>query len=205
MAGNVISGIVGGVQTAITIADILKKIVPHLIKDVDVINQRIDIPFDDHNAVVQKRYWVCGTTLDAVSQFVLGKILAKHIPDYRIILPDTTANTASRAQLKDMNKRTNPTTGSQSLPDQVKAAKAAYKDMSAILMAHPVKDIRDHLRRYNGVMYQNITIYDDIAYVSFYDASGIGAKNITLCCQKEKTPLFSRIEGFFEDMWKASM
>jgi hypothetical protein len=54
-------------------------------------------------------------------------------------------------------------------------------------------------------MYQNITILDKTAFISFYDAKGIGDENLTIRCRRrekgrEKT-LYERIEQFFDIMW----
>jgi hypothetical protein len=178
----------------------------HMIEGVDVFIERADVLFNEHLNGVTDRFWACGTSLNKVADFALGKLLAKNQIDIKIVLPDFSKGGGSHAQLVDFNEKIKQPPDGQALPDQVAAAKNAYDLMLKILaVARPKGNTGDRLRLYDGVMYQNITVFDDIAYISFYDASGIGDQNITLCCQKGRTPLFSRIEGFFEDMWNASL
>jgi hypothetical protein len=86
--------------------------------------------------------------------------------------------------------------------DQVGYAKKTGGALYEYFDKHTI-NISEHLRLYSGVMYQNITIYDDTAYISFYDATGIGNKNITLRCHGIKKPLYKRIKKLFENMWSA--
>jgi hypothetical protein len=62
--------------------------------------------------------------------------------------------------------------------------------------------LKDHLRLYPGIMFKNITIIDDHAFISFYDSTEYGDKNITILCGKQNKALMKRIGGLFTDMWK---
>jgi hypothetical protein len=52
-------------------------------------------------------------------------------------------------------------------------------------------------------MYQNITIFDDTAYISFYDATGVGRHNITVLARGEKNYLYGQAMKLFFAMWDA--
>jgi hypothetical protein len=200
MAGELIDRIGSGIGGVITLYKVSKELAPYLMHGVKIVNERNVINFDVHNNRASYRFWVCGTSLTGVVEHVVGKI--KESVEYKIILPDTTPCTASRAQLLDMQKRTKPSDDAMLVEDQVESAEKIATALYNFFDKHNI-DIGEHIKLYNGVMYQNITIYDDIAYISFYDATGIGNNNITLRCHGVKNPLYRRINTLFENMWKA--
>jgi hypothetical protein len=160
-----------------------------------VLDSRSRINWAEYNDTVEKRYWVCGNTLMTVPEQIVDHIYTeKRIHECRIILSDYRDNTTSKQQLMDY-------TGA--VP---KNQAAVASDVYTILTTYfKNRDANpwDHVRLYDKIMFQNITIYDDVAFFSPYDQTGIGNNTLTVfCSMKDNKELFTHIEKLFLDMWE---
>ncbi|MDR2053194.1 MAG: hypothetical protein LBP80_07255 [Treponema sp.] len=148
---------------------------------------------------VKNRYWVCGTSLNAIREYVLTDVLRNNVEDFKILFPDFHETAPAYTQLREYQKRPEQVYG-----DVVENIKSTYRDIGKMLQGKQLK-VSDHLRLYPGIMFQNITIFDDEAFVSFYDATGNGPDNITIYCTGAKDKaLYDRLLWLFSDMWKVS-
>jgi len=86
--------------------------------------------------------------------------------------------------------------------NQVWAADTAYVRLARQVHKRcPGKELH-HLRRYGGIMYSNITVLDDDAFIAFYDSRGVGEDNITLQFNRSSHPAgYDRVVKEFERMW----
>jgi acetyltransferase-like isoleucine patch superfamily enzyme len=188
---------------AATIIDTLKiacSAAPLLIKKIkpwnsQILEKRSFVDWGKYNSKVKSRYWVCGNTLAPVSENLLNDIFNKRsVLDCRILISDYHIGTTSHRQLSEYTV---------ALPrDQAGLAQDAYENIASYFSMRHFNPA-DHVRLYRGVMFQNITIYDDSAFISPYDRSGSGNNNITVYCNKKKNPVFFNfIENLFIDMWE---
>jgi hypothetical protein len=148
---------------------------------------------------VKTRYWVCGASLNAITEYVLNDVLENKVEDFKILFPDFHRTAPAYAQLREYRKRKEQIYG-----DVVKNVKSSYNTIKKILQNRRF-NVPEYLRLYRGIMFQNITIFDKEAFISFYDATGNGPKNITVYCTEGKDKaLYERISWLFCDMWKSS-
>jgi hypothetical protein len=148
---------------------------------------------------VKNRYWVCGTSLNAIKEYVLNDVLENKVEDFKILFPDFHRTAPAYTQLREYRKREEQVYG-----DVVENIESSYSAITKILQNRRFK-VSDHLRLYGGIMFQNITIFDEEAFISFYDATGNGPENITIYCTKGKDKeLYERISWLFNDMWESS-
>ena len=86
--------------------------------------------------------------------------------------------------------------------DQVDLAKLAFEKANTIVLEG--KKISEILKTYSGIMYSNITIFDDDAFIAFYDCTGNGDFNLTIHFNRNinKTG-YNLIEAEFLRMWNA--
>ena len=115
-------------------------------------------------------------------------------------MPATESHLSSFHQLDQYNKLTT----TQLVNNQVEAAEESYKKLLACFK--PIANGRenDYIRLYNGIIYSNITIFDDDAFIAFYDSSGSGDNNITFHFNRhESEDGYRRIEEEFVKMWRA--
>jgi hypothetical protein len=142
-------------------------------------------------------FWVCGTSLVEVAQNTLDLLISNGVGDIKIILPNTEKDTLSYDQLADFDKN------DFLLDKQIKLAERAY-DRIGKTLKNRQKVPHDHLRRYSGIMYSNITIYDEDAFIAFYDTAGVGDENITLRFHGSRSKGYQRVRALFEKMWGKS-
>jgi hypothetical protein len=146
---------------------------------------------------VKSKYWVCGTSLNAIKEYILNDVLENGVSDFRILFPDFHRTAPAYTQLREYRKRKE-----QQYGDVVKNIKSSYQTIRDILEKRQM-NVSDHLRLYPGILFQNITVFDEEAFISFYDATGNGLTNITIYCTSAKDKaLYDRIAYLFGDMWK---
>lgn len=158
--------------------------------------KRTDINWDKYNEKTQNRYWVCGTSLIGVANNgVIERLLNNCVYDIRVVLPETKQGSLSRKQLQYFNKvKAGP------IELQVPLAERSYQRIEELFMKHTVS-VDDHLRKYAGIMYSNITICDNDAFISFYNPTGVGDRNITLHFQDHQSKGYKQVEELFLQMW----
>lgn len=170
----------------------------HMIGAPSVYLKRTEIDWKPFNDNVRFRYWACGTSLIPIADHVLVPLLDKEIKDIKIVLPNTKKGFTSYFQLKEFDRtQTGPVGG------QINLAKATYDRIADTFEQRNIT-IKDHLRKYSGIMYSNITIYDEDALISFYDTTGIGDKNITMKFHGMETEGYRLVKNEFERMWSAN-
>jgi hypothetical protein len=157
------------------------------IETLPVYLNRDKIKFSEYAA--QKRLWVCGTSLVPIGNgLVKAAIENENEIDCKIILPDVSdADAASYKQLLEYDQKGDLGIG------QIQTAQTIYTKLQHFGS--------EHIRLYKGILYQNITLIDDTMFISFYDASGIGDKLITINCTGASGQFKKKIETLFTDMW----
>jgi hypothetical protein len=184
------------IDSLASIAASLAGIITKMVKKTAIVClNRSEIDFNRYGKKVSRTYCVCGTSLKTVHEEFINTLLERNI-DFKILLPDYDDKTVSYTQLGEYNKRKN-----QPYEDQVNVCENSYNAIKNALKNRGIT-LKDHLRLYPGIMFQNITIIDDHAFISFYDSTGYGDKNITIFCGKQNKALMKRIEGLFTDMWE---
>jgi hypothetical protein len=212
------------------VAGIAKKTI-EILDSPRVYPQRKTVSFKKYHNRARTQYWVCGTSLEILTKGeLIHEIAGKNGLDFRILLPYVSPcpnacpclsscpcsnscpwpspsscpcpKTASRVQLEEYDKlRKDGESPSQLYTDQAEEAGKMYDTLKEILKGKGIA-IKDRLRLYRGIMFQNITILDDHAFISFYDARGIGNDNITIYCNGKKNKRFmEQIKELFTDMW----
>jgi hypothetical protein len=159
-----------------------------------VFESRFDVSFTKYNGRIDRKFLVCGTSLQPVVENVAKRLAGREDLDYRILFPDFNEGTASRAQLKSYN-------GKGNAADQVALARGAYHTLYNALYSKngPPKN---HLRLYQGIMFHNITVID---YTAFYDMRGAGNENITIRCRRPANKkLAAKMEALFDAAWSAA-
>lgn len=157
--------------------------------------KRTEIDWGPYNRKIRNLYWVCGTSLIAVAEHLLNSLIDGEVENIKIILPNTQAGCPSYNQLREFNKaHTSPAV------DQIELANETYEKIAKTFESRG-KTVTEHLRQYSGIMYSNITIYDEDAFISFYDRTGIGDKNITLHLHGEKAKGYKLVKDSFKEMW----
>lgn len=145
-------------------------------------------------------FWAVGTSLVGVAErHFVESFLKKGGIDIRIILPDVEGSTLSLHQLKEYDKN------SPMVSRQVGAARSSYTKLLKKIRKVHAGDVGRYLRSYPGILYSNITIFDDDAFISFYDSVGLGDANLTVHFNRQtNTAGFDRVKEEFERMWKSS-
>jgi 8-oxo-dGTP diphosphatase len=148
-----------------------------------------------YNEGVVRRYWFAGTSLvGVVEQDLITRYESQGIDDIRIILPNTEPDTIAYHQLHQFNIQ--PV--ANLVHNQVDMARESYDELSNLLGA----DEHNYLRIYAGIMYFNITIFDDDAFLSLYSTTGLGVSNLTLHFNSHANPEGYRyVEDEFLRMW----
>jgi hypothetical protein len=54
---------------------------------------------------VKNRYWVCGTSLNAIREHVLTDVLRNNVEDFKILFPDFHETSPAYTQLREYQKR----------------------------------------------------------------------------------------------------
>jgi hypothetical protein len=225
--GLVIGEIISVINAGASIAKKVMKIPRGLLQPDSprVYPQRKTVSFKKYHNRARTQYWVCGTSLEILTKGeLIHEIAGKNGLDFRILLPYASPRpgscpclgscpwpspsscpcpkTASCVQLEEYDKlRKEGKPPSKLYTDQKEEAKGMHKTLKEILESKGIT-IKDHLRLYKGIMFQNITILDDDAFISFYDARGKGNDNITIYCNgKKDRTLMERIKWLFTDMW----
>jgi len=158
--------------------------------------RRTSVNWEKYNKKTQNRYWVCGTSLVGVANNgVIERFLDARVYDLRVVLPETENGNLSRWQLQCFNKiKVGP------FEKQVLLAKMSYQRIKQLFTSYGVV-YAEHLRKYTGIMYSNITIYDNDAFISFYDPTGVGDNNITLHFHGRESDEYHCVEELFLQMW----
>lgn len=161
--------------------------------------QRRHVHWPKYGDGVQHRFWACGTSLVAVSEGDQLQKYCKRGVNARIILPNASSEFASYEQLAGYD-------ASSAAPtlNQVELAQRCYERFCSLDELPRERRIEDIVKRYGGIMYANITILDDDAFIAFYDTTGLGDYSFTLQCSRRQDPeSFDRIEAEFLRMWNA--
>ena len=158
------------------------------------------IHWEPYNKKINNRFWACGTSLIPVAEKGLfSYFYKKGIEDIKIVLPNTQKEFVSHLQLHQYDGIVN----TRLVYPQVQAAQNAYKKFIEDVKYFK-KDPDEFIKLYGGIMFSNITIYDDDAFISFYDSKGIGELNFTLQYNKLKhISEYNIIENMFMEMWNA--
>ncbi len=161
---------------------------------------RKDIHWKSFNEKVSYRYWACGTSLvGVVERGLIQKYLGAGIRDIKVILPHTDNSYSSYEQLEQFNKFPDR----DLVADQVELAKVSFDRLRAHIQSYE-KQTESYLRKYGGTMYSNITIFDDDAFISFYDCTGVGDSNFALHFNKSTNEQgYHLVEEEFLRMWNA--
>ncbi len=148
-----------------------------------------------YNEGVVRRYWAAGTSLaGVVEQGLITSYKSQGIDDIRIILPNTEPDTIAYHQLHQFNIQ--PV--ANLVHNRVDMARESNDELSNLLGA----DEHNYLRKYAGIMYFNITIFDDDAFLSPYSTTGLGDSNLTLHFNSHTNPEGYRyVEDEFLRMW----
>lgn len=148
-----------------------------------------------YNEGVVRRYWAAGTSIaGVVEQDLITRYKAQGIDDIRIILPNTKPDTIAYHQLHQFNIQ--PV--ANQVHNQVDMARESHDELSNLLGA----DEHNCLRKYAGIMYSNITIFDDDAFLSPCNTTRLGDSNLTLHFNAHANPEGYRyVEDEFLRMW----
>jgi hypothetical protein len=160
---------------------------------------RLHVPWEKYNDSVKSRYWVCGASLEPVAQNrLIETFVRKGVSDIKVLLPNTDKRFVSYDQLEKFNQQ------SPELAPQVNLAINSYKTMLDCVAVSYKGKSDDLVRTYGGVIYSNITIYDDDAFITFYDCTGKGDRGFTLQFKKNVNKKgFEFVEQEFLRMWTA--
>lgn len=163
--------------------------------------KRQQIHWIPYNNTIQTRYWASGTSLVGVAERNLIQVFYnKGVKDIKIILPATARCLSSFNQLDQYNKLVT----TQLVNNQVEEAEVSYKKLLLCLNHISNGRERDFIRLYSGIMYSNITIFDDDAFIAFYDRTGVGDNGITIHFNRKLNKLgYHRVEEEFMNMWDA--
>ncbi len=160
---------------------------------------RSDVHWKSFNEQVSYRYWACGTSLvGVIERDLIQEYLTAGITDIKVVLPNTDNSYSSCDQLEQFNEFTNDL-----VADQVELARGSFDKLSRCIQSGG-KEPEDYLRKYGGIMYSNITIFDDDAFISFYDCTGLGDSNLTLHFNRSTSEQGYRlVEKEFSRIWDA--
>jgi hypothetical protein len=163
--------------------------------------QRQEVHWIPFKVKVRTKYWVAGTSLVGVAErAVIEDLDRKGVKDIKLILPAIERHLSSFIQLDQYDKLV----ATPLVNNQVKVAGESYKKLLACVKLITNGKELDHIRLYSGIMYSNITIFDDDAFIAFYDSTGVGDNNITLHFnQLESEVGYRRIEEEFMKMWNS--
>ena len=163
--------------------------------------QRHRVQWSQFNEQTRHRFWVAGTSLVAVvEREIVPNCVSQGVDDIRLVLPATDAQTLSYHQLHHYDLQP----GANLVHNQIDAADDAFSKLQSQISKLFSADEHRHLRRYSGIMYSNITIFDDDAFIAFYDTSGLGDGNITIHFNAESNPAgFRYVEIEFLRMWES--
>ncbi len=166
--------------------------------------KRSRVPWNAFSERASRRYWVCGTSLQSLvnqdiptGKSLLASMIERNIEDMRIILPstsDTDDNSYRQLHYYDQHYL------EQSPQPQVAMAERVLKAIRSLLNKK-----NKCVKVYQGIMFENITIYDDTAIISFYNVTGFGDGNLTLVFEGKDTDGYKYAEAEFKEMWDKSV
>ena len=162
--------------------------------------KREDIHWKPFNDRVQNRFWVCGTSLVGVSERTFLKEYLDRSVDVRMVLPDPHQSYLSYQQLVQFNKFAEHYKGKTAIvvDEQVDLARKVYHILKSKVPART----EQYLRLYPGIMYSNITLFDDDAIIAYYNDSGVGDNCFSLQFNKKINPSgYRAVEEEFLRMW----
>jgi 8-oxo-dGTP diphosphatase len=155
---------------------------------------RKEIHWEPYNLKVSARFWAAGTTLVAVGERHWVEEFCRAGVDVKLILPSFESHHISYSQLMQYDRF-------ELVYDQVEAARKSYK-LLAKKLAQFERPLEEYLRRYSGIMYANITIFDRDAFIAYYDTTGVGDSSVTLHFDKDHDELgYRKVEQEFLRMW----
>lgn len=168
----------------------------HQLDDHELFLNRKEIHWAPYNEKVSNRYWACGTSLIGVFEFgLVQKFANAGVRDIKIILPNTDKSYVSFEQLDKFNQL-----NIGLIENQVDLAKLAFEKFETITLA--TMEVSEILKKYGGIMFSNITIFDDNAFIAFYDCTGSGGSNFTLHFNKNTNKTgYNFVEAEFLRMW----
>ena len=166
----------------------------------DLYLNRKEVHWPQYNEKVSRRFWACGTSLIGVfERELIRKYFNNGVRDIKILLPNTDNPYLSYEQLEKYNRVESGLVG-----NQVDLAKVAFEMFETITLSGMEKS--EFLKKYSGIMFSNITIFDDDAFISFYDYRGIGDSNFTLHFDRNLNKIgYDLVESEFLRMWNAKM
>jgi hypothetical protein len=146
------------------------------------------------------RFWAAGTSLIQVfDRGVAKNMFMRGVRDLKIVLPAPNPQFASCVQLALYGKQ------ASLVCDQIDLAEFSYARLSKLFTELGFRELNEVLRPYTGIIYSNITIFDDDAVVAFYDSVGVGDANVTLLFNKTRNRKgYEWAESQFLHMWDAS-
>jgi 8-oxo-dGTP pyrophosphatase MutT (NUDIX family) len=153
------------------------------------------------NDQVKQRFWVAGTSLvGVVERDLVATLYERGVRDIKVLLPSTDVDTLSYRQLHLFDAQ--PT--GNLVYSQVDAARRSMDKLTQRISGLPEAGEHGFLRPYNGIMYYNIAVFDDDAFVAFYDTTGLGDNAPTVHFNARTSP-----DGYklaideFQRMWRA--
>ncbi len=169
-----------------------------------------------YNHGTKRRFWVCGTSLMQVAEYeektMIPKFFDRNVYDVRILVSGTAIGSPSRLQLEGYDRR-----NKGPLLPQVDLAERSFKSLEkqvtkalrshrqALKKSGKSTQMANYLRQHSNIMYSNITLYDNDAFIAFYNSTGVGADNLTLhFTVDENIKGYNRAESEFMLMWDES-
>ena len=118
------------------------------------------------------------------------------VKDIKLILSNPETNCVSYEQLAKYDQL------GFTVDNQVELAVKAHKRFMSILSG---SNSRSTYKQYGGIMYANITIFDDDAFIAFYNCTGVGDSNLTVHFNRSTNSAgYKFVEDEFLRMWNAS-
>jgi 8-oxo-dGTP diphosphatase len=163
--------------------------------------RRQAVHWGPYNDQVRRRFWVAGTSLvGVVERDLVATFYGRGVRDIKVVLPSTDVDTLSYRQLHLFDAQP---TGSLVL-NQVEVAGRSFEMLARRVAELPESAEHQLLRRYTGIMYANIAVFDDDAFVAFYDTTGLGDNSPTLHFNARTSgDGYSLAIDEFMRMWKA--
>jgi hypothetical protein len=160
---------------------------------------RQHIPWADLNEKCRHHFLACGTSLQSVlSRNLVDLFRVNNVQEVKIILPCTEREAPSLQQLQAYDGIKPRPVADIQVDSAVRVCTGLVDHIR--LAGWPVEE---HLRRYSGIMFSNITVIDNDAFIAFYDDRGVGEENITLHFTKCDSPAgYNAVMKIFRRLWK---
>lgn len=167
-------------------------------KDHELYMHREEIYWPQYNKAVSYRFWACGTSLiGAFERGLIPEYLNKGVKDIKVILPSADSFYASYEQLEKYDQAHFGLVDSQ-----IDLAKKCFDKFETLVPLLGNSGAPRVLKKYGGIMYSNITIFDDDAFIAFYDSTGKGDASFALHFNKNVNKTgYALVEAEFLRMW----